>query len=265
MDETAVTGAASRRATTKDRIVRAAAELLAEGGREAVSTRSVAAAAGVQAPTIYRLFGDMRGRLAEAAPRGLRVPASKVAQEVVENPVEDLRRGWDLHVGFGLDNPGLYRLMYTGHGPEPAAAREGAEMLRGLVRSIAEAGRLRVGVEHAAGIIHAAAMGVVLSLVAARARGPRPDAFRRRPARLYSRPSPLMGPAMRRQEGNGRDRAAHRAVALKAVLPGAEAGLTPGERTLLSEWLRQDRRSRQLSPRPAVAGRRVRRDNFDPG
>jgi hypothetical protein len=34
--------------------VQAAARLLAEGGREAVSTRAVAAAAGVQAPTIYR-------------------------------------------------------------------------------------------------------------------------------------------------------------------------------------------------------------------
>ena len=44
----------SRRVGTKDRIVRVAADLLAEGGREAVSTRAVAAAAGVQVPTIYR-------------------------------------------------------------------------------------------------------------------------------------------------------------------------------------------------------------------
>ena len=35
-----------------DRILQAAARLLAEGGREAVSTRSISSAAGVQAPTI---------------------------------------------------------------------------------------------------------------------------------------------------------------------------------------------------------------------
>ena len=38
--------------------------LLAAGGRDAVSTRAVAAAAGTQAPTIYRLFGDKDGLLA---------------------------------------------------------------------------------------------------------------------------------------------------------------------------------------------------------
>src|SRR4051794_36006940 len=47
----------------RDRILQAAARLLAEGGREAVSTRAVSRAAGVQAPTIYRQFGDMQGLL----------------------------------------------------------------------------------------------------------------------------------------------------------------------------------------------------------
>ena len=55
---------------TKDNIVRAAAELLARGGREAVSTRAVAAAAGVQAPTIYRHFGDMQDLLNAVASYG---------------------------------------------------------------------------------------------------------------------------------------------------------------------------------------------------
>ena len=36
----------------------AAAGLLASGGRDALTTRAVAAAAGVQAPTIYRLFAS---------------------------------------------------------------------------------------------------------------------------------------------------------------------------------------------------------------
>ena len=57
----------------RDRIVDAASALLASGGPSAVTTRAVAADAGVQAPTIYRQFGDKDGLLqavAERAPAG---------------------------------------------------------------------------------------------------------------------------------------------------------------------------------------------------
>ncbi|HLR84941.1 MAG TPA: helix-turn-helix domain-containing protein, partial [Nocardioidaceae bacterium] len=43
---------------TRQRVIEAAIELLARDGRDAVTTRAVADAAGVQAPAIYRLFGD---------------------------------------------------------------------------------------------------------------------------------------------------------------------------------------------------------------
>src|SRR5688500_8578642 len=152
MSETTATemsgAAASKGAGTRDRIVRAAAGLLAKGGREAVSTRAVAAAAGVQAPTIYRQLGDMRGLLDEVASHGFSAYLrEKTMRKRAEDPVEDLRRGWDLHVGFGLANPAFYALMYGDPKPgtEPTAAKEAAEILRGLVRRVAEAGRLRVG------------------------------------------------------------------------------------------------------------------------
>jgi hypothetical protein len=45
-------------ARTAAKVLKAASELLDSGGVEAVSTRAVAAAAGVQPPTIYRKFGD---------------------------------------------------------------------------------------------------------------------------------------------------------------------------------------------------------------
>src|ERR687892_105778 len=91
---------ASKGAGTRSRIVRAAAGFLAEGGREAVSTRAVAAAAGVQAPTIYRQFGDMRGLLDEVASYGFSTYLrDKTRRKQAEDPVEDLRQGWDLHVG----------------------------------------------------------------------------------------------------------------------------------------------------------------------
>src|ERR671916_1649237 len=162
---------ASKGAGTRSRIVRAAAGLLADGGREVVSTRAIAAAAGVQAPTIYRQFGDMRGLLDEVASFGFsRYLRDKTSRERAEDPVEDLRRGWDLHVGFGLENPGFYTLMYGDPRPgvEPTAAREADEILHGLVQRVAEAGRLRVGVENAVQMIHAAGLGVTLTLIGTR-------------------------------------------------------------------------------------------------
>ncbi|WP_205752419.1 helix-turn-helix domain-containing protein [Cryptosporangium phraense] len=44
--------------------------LLAEGGSERVSTRAVCEAAGVQPPTIYRLFDSMDGLLDAVAREG---------------------------------------------------------------------------------------------------------------------------------------------------------------------------------------------------
>ncbi len=46
------------RSDTRTKLVDVAARLLRDYGPAAVTTRGVAEAAGVQAPTIYRLFGD---------------------------------------------------------------------------------------------------------------------------------------------------------------------------------------------------------------
>ena len=233
--KTSETGA-GRGAGTRGRIVRAAAGLLVEGGREAVTTRAIAAAAGVQAPTIYRQFGDMRGLLDEVASFGFaRYLRDKTSRERAEDPVEDLRRGWDLHVGFGLENPAFYKLMYGDPRPgaEPTAAREANEILHGLVQRVAESGRLRIGVEQAARMIHAAGMGVVLSLIAAEP-GDRDPALSEatREAILAAVTTDAAPDA-----ATDRDRVSGRAVALKAVLPVPPAGFTPSENALLSEWL----------------------------
>jgi len=159
----------ARRGDRRERILAAAAELLAHGGREAVSTRAASAAAGVQAPTIYRLFGDKQGLLDAIATHGFAAYlASKTDVQPSADPVEDLRAGWDLHVGFGLANPALYSLMYgePRPGQAPPAARRAAEVLAQHVRRIAEAGRLRVGEERAAQLIHAAGSGTTLTLIA---------------------------------------------------------------------------------------------------
>jgi len=219
--------------------VRAAAALLAEGGREAVSTRAVAAAAGVQAPTIYRQFGDMRGLLDDVASHGFSAYLlEKTTRERAEDPVEDLRRGWDLHVGFGLANPAFYALMYGDPRPggAPTAAEEAAEILHGLVSRVAEAGRLRVGVGRAVGMIHAAGMGVTLTLIGTRPVDRDPTLSEATREAILAAVT-MDGSDRLGMESDGRDLAANRAVALKAVLSEAEADLTSGERALLSEWL----------------------------
>src|ERR1700761_9439744 len=101
------------RERTPAQIIAVAARLLRECVADAVTTRSVALAAGVQAPTIYRLFGDKGGLLDAVVQRGF---ASYLAGKHIDpdaDPVEGLRAGWDLHIGFGLANPELFRLMHT--------------------------------------------------------------------------------------------------------------------------------------------------------
>ena len=220
----------------RERMVRAAADLLAGGGREAVSTRAVSAAAGVQAPTIYRHFGDMRGLLDAAARETLAAYVrSKAARKPTADPVADLRRGWDLHVAFGLANPAAFALLYA----DPAAAtapavRDGEAILTALVARIAEAGRLRVGVPDAVRVIAAAGAGATLSLIAAppEARDPKLSATVR-DAVIAAVTVPDQSPAA----APGPERVAARAVALHAVLAESPGVLSAAERHLLGEWL----------------------------
>ena len=224
----------------RDRILQAAARLLAQGGREAVSTRAVSRAAGVQAPTIYRQFGDMQGLLDAVASHGYATYlASKRERATHHDPVEDLRRGWNLHIDFGLANPALYTLMYGNPRPgtpHPAAAELQEALLR-QVRRIAEAGRLCVGVERAADMIHAAAVGVVLVLLGqGGARGDQTLAVATREAVLAAittdpqTVSPHARPAPRSD-------VTRHAVALKASLSQDARPFTMAERALFSEWL----------------------------
>jgi AcrR family transcriptional regulator len=220
--------------TTKDRLVRAAAELLLEGGRDALSTRAVSAAAGVQAPTLYRLFGDKDGLLDAVATYGFEsYLAGKHALGETEDPVDDLRRGWDLHVEFGLSQPAFYLLMY-GEPRVREARKEADEILRRIVGRIAEAGRLRVPVERAAQLVHATGMGVLLSVIASPAE--QRDLGLITAAREHVIATITTDPA----DGAADDASdvPARAIALKAALekdPGD--ALTPAERALLGEWL----------------------------
>jgi len=148
-------------------IIEAAAKLLAESPTGDISTRAVSEAAGVQQPVLYRHFGDKDGLLAAVVDYGFEhYLESKRSGIKADDPVEDLRAGWDGHTAFALANPNFYRLMYS---PTirviPDAANESLRLLVEILERIAEQGRLRVPVETAAQMVMSANTGVALALI----------------------------------------------------------------------------------------------------
>ncbi|GGM84343.1 TetR/AcrR family transcriptional regulator [Dactylosporangium sucinum] len=216
----------------RDRILAAASALLTEGGREAVSTRAVSAAAGVQAPTIYRLFGDKQGLLEAVATHGFATYLTgRTARNPTDDPVADLRAGWDLHVGFGLANPALYALVYgePRPGESPPAAVAAAGVLAAQIRRVAEAGRLRLPEPVAAHLVHSAGCGTTLTLIAL-AEQDRDMTLSQLAREAVIAAITTDSPAA------ARPGPAAAAVALRATLPRTSV-LTPHERGLLGEWL----------------------------
>ena len=214
----------------RDRIVTAAAELLEAGGPDAISTRAVAAAAGVQPPTIYRLFGDKQGLLDAVAAHGFAsYLASKTTREATADPVEDLRAGWDEHVELGLAKPALYRLMYTHADRSSPAAGAAFAILAEQIGRIAAAGRLRIPEDRAAALVHAAGSGTTFTLIATP-----PD---RRDPELARTAREAVIAAITTDAPAGADPGpVAAAVTMRAVLPRTGA-LTEPERGLMQEWL----------------------------
>lgn len=216
----------------RTRIVVAAATLIACGGRDAATTRAVAVAASVQAPTIYRLFGDKRGLLDAVAEHGLAAyVAEKSVREPHPDPVQELRDGWDMHVEFGLTHPGLFAIMSGNPNPRPLspAAAAGLDVLRQRIRNIALAGRLRMSEGRAVALLHSVGTGTVLTLLGLpEARRDRGLSEAAREAVLAAIIGDVVAPANPGPSGA--------AAALRASLDQTVV-LTGGERHLLEELL----------------------------
>jgi AcrR family transcriptional regulator len=132
-----------------------------------ISTRAVCEAVGVGAPTLYRLFGDKNGLLSAVVDYGFdRYLSIKRNARPSEDPVTDLRNGWDSHVEFALDHPAVYRMMFSPSLTDvPNAAQDALALLRAVLDRCAEAGRLQIAPGAAAQTIMAANVGVALSLI----------------------------------------------------------------------------------------------------
>jgi AcrR family transcriptional regulator len=231
-----MTGAVSSRSDTRSRIVEVAARLLQEQGPAAVTTRGVAEAAGVQAPTLYRLFGDKDGLLDAVAEHVLAtyvstketIVAAASADDV--DPLEDLRAGWDTYVDFGLANPTLYALLSDPvRAARSPAAQSGRHVLESRVHRVAVTGRLRVSEQRAVELIHAAGTGAVLTLLSAAPGERHPDLA----DDLFEA---VLGRIVTDSAALAADGPVAAVVALRAVAPQL-AMLSGAERQLLTEWL----------------------------
>ena len=230
-----VIDATSRRSDTRSKIVDAGARLLREGGTDALTTRGVAEAAGVQAPAIYRLFGDKDGLLDAVAEQVMAtyVAAKATGQAAAAagvDPFEDLRAGWQAQIEFSLANPTVFRLLSdpnrVRHSP---AAVSGRKVLESKVHRVAMTGRLRVDESRAVNLIQAAGIGAIQMLLST------PE--ERRDAGLAD----SMYEAVLRQILTDGPEPAEvgpmaTTVAFRAVAPQLHM-LSAAEQTLLTEWL----------------------------
>jgi len=230
----------------RQRILTATRALIAEGGVDAATTRAIASEAAVQAPTIYRLFGDKQGLLDAAAHETLAAyVAEKSRRARHRDPLQDFRDGWDQHIAFGLAHPEVFRLLADSRS---AATEAGHEVLRERIRNIARAGRLGVSEERALGLVIAMGTGTVLRLLAAG--DPRDEDLA-----TAARESVLAAITTAEAVAPTDSAVTAAAITLRASLD--QVALSEGERALLGEWLEriasapQERTSERRRRRPA--------------
>ena len=219
------------RRETRENLVEVAARILREQGAAAVTTRAVAMAAGVQAPTIYRLFGDKDGLLDAVAEHVL---AAYVADKALAadsgDPIAVLRAAWHTHVGFGLANAALFSLIADpGRGRRSPAAAAGMEVLRNRVRRLAATGRLRVTERRAVDLFHAASTGTVFTLLSMAPQD-------RDPGLADAMYDAVMQAILTDAPALPEESTTAAAVTFRTLVPDL-AALSDAERALLSEWL----------------------------
>jgi len=202
-----------------------------------VTTRAVSAGAGVQPPTLYRLFGDMQGLLdAVALALFAAYVEGKTALPASADPIEDLRRGWDRYVAFNVQNPEVFLHIYANQrrGPASVVAARGIERLRQLVERMAKAGCLAVSIPHAVQLMHAAAQGVILTMINQPETQRDPDVSASLRESVLAR---IAVPCDGSTTSSEPRTIASYAIALGATIRAEGCELSEAEQRLLLEWL----------------------------
>ncbi|GAA3643779.1 TetR/AcrR family transcriptional regulator [Nonomuraea antimicrobica] len=191
----------------------------------------------MQQPVLYRFFADKDGLLAATVDHVWdQYLETKRAAAASEDPLQDLRAGWDSHTAFALAHPNAYKLMFSpALRAKPEAAEEAMRILRGVLERLAAQGRLRVTPEVAARMVMSANTGVALALLTHPAQYP--DASLSPLVRDAIHRAILLDPTADTSAGDARQAAATTLIAsLDLLTPepfnSAEAGL-------LKHWLTQ--------------------------
>lgn len=221
---------------TRTRITEVAAGLLQEHGAAAVTTRRVAEEAGVQAPTIYRLFGDKDGLLEAVAEHVLATYVSgkaavvRAATDDDVDPLDDLRAGWHAQIDFGVANPTLFTFLNDpARGLRSPAVASGMLVLRARIHRVALTGRLRVSEQRAVDLVRAAGTGTVTAILST------PPELRD-PGLAEAMLDAVLGQVLTDAPTSRVSGSTAATVAFRAVAPDLDA-LTDAERQLLVEWL----------------------------
>ncbi|WP_236787841.1 TetR/AcrR family transcriptional regulator [Amycolatopsis sp. GM8] len=133
----------------RGRLLAAAFEIATRDGVDAVSTRAVCAAAGVQAPSLYYHFGDRSGlvrAVVDAAFEEYFHRKDTSTSTDSADPRARVAAGWDAHIAFALAYPLLYPAMYPTSGPLPSQVEQSGALLRAGFDEIERAGALRPGI-----------------------------------------------------------------------------------------------------------------------
>ncbi|TSI12131.1 TetR/AcrR family transcriptional regulator [Brevibacterium aurantiacum] len=213
---------------TRERLIAAAADLIAASPGEDFSLRAVCEAVGVKMPTLYHFFGSKQGLIEAVIEHGFDLYIGRKSQmEVSGDPIQDIRSGWDAHVMFGLANPGFYTLMYGKVRPGyfPAAQARASRLLRALTHRASKEDRLVVSPDQAASHVLVTNIGVTLRQI------------------VLAEPDPELSRAVREGTlaaitGTGPSRGASVADVIELAAAQAQT-LGPSETQLLIEWLRK--------------------------
>jgi AcrR family transcriptional regulator len=101
----------------KNALIRAGAELLAQEGVGGLTLRKAARRAGVSHSAPYAHFADKQALVAAISTEGLRVVRDRIeeaARRHEGDPLEQLVEAASETVRFGLEQPDLYRVTFTG-------------------------------------------------------------------------------------------------------------------------------------------------------
>lgn len=224
-----------RRALTRSeemrlRILDTAHDLLNAEGRDAVTTRALTSALHIQAPTIYRIFGDKQGLLDQVALHGFSAHlATWTGWTPGADPIESLRQGWEMHIDWGLMHPQVYSIAYgePRDGTSSPAADAIDAIIRTQIEEAAKDGLLAVPVADAVTMIRATGVGVVFTLLAM------PKDSRDMSLSIRAREATLTAILAEPARRGDRDGTAMR---LKQQLEDTTA-LTANERALFGDWL----------------------------